>query len=101
MITKLLVFFHTDGQFILKLSRDASQGYGESQWRKVQEQDIALRDSKFEKGENVSLNDILAAENAEHHKLFRKALKFINTEGRVPPSDLWEYQVSPSNIYFI
>ena len=46
-----------------------------------------------------NLNDILAVEKEENQRVFQKALEYINAEGRVPPSDLWEYQVGLSCIY--
>ena len=85
----------SDGQFILDLSSNATL-FGDAGGSNVDHKSLHLPSKSF-----VRLNNILEDESEEHQKLMHDALVYINAEGRVPPSDLWEYQVSLSVVFIV
>ena len=45
-----------------------------------------------------NLKEIISNETEEHQQLLQKVFKYISAEGRVPPTNLWEYTVSHSKV---
>ena len=77
----------------MELSRNASL-FNEGQLDGAGELSEKYRSLRMPKNPFVTLSNILEDESEEHQKLMHDALIYIHSEGRVPPSDLWEYQVS-------
>ena len=80
-----------DGKLLLKLSKDATSDH--KGLIHTQKNNSITDNLDFPKDYSVTLVDILSQESPDHQRLIRNALKYIQEEGRVPPNDLWQYQV--------